>query len=130
MITFEETVTLEKLTCGRCAGVFALNKAFTDQSRSNRGGFHCPYCETSWFWSETDADRLRKQLEARERELREARCETLRQSQLTDIAARARDKAEKKLRRVQNGVCPCCNRSFTNLARHMATKHGKHQNHA
>lgn len=25
--------------------------------------------------------------------------------------------------RFANGVCPCCNRSFTNVARHMATKH-------
>lgn len=25
--------------------------------------------------------------------------------------------------RIQNGVCPCCNRTFKNLQRHMATKH-------
>ena len=25
--------------------------------------------------------------------------------------------------RVGHGVCPCCTRSFANLARHMATKH-------
>jgi hypothetical protein len=25
--------------------------------------------------------------------------------------------------RIGNGVCPCCNRSFTNLRRHMTTKH-------
>lgn len=25
--------------------------------------------------------------------------------------------------RVGHGVCPCCTRSFSNLARHMATKH-------
>jgi hypothetical protein len=24
---------------------------------------------------------------------------------------------------VANGVCPCCNRTFQNLARHMAGKH-------
>ena len=26
-------------------------------------------------------------------------------------------------RRVGNGVCPCCNRTFKNLADHMTTKH-------
>lgn len=26
-------------------------------------------------------------------------------------------------KRVGNGVCPCCNRSFVNLARHMAGQH-------
>lgn len=26
-------------------------------------------------------------------------------------------------KRIQHGVCPCCNRTFKNLARHMGTKH-------
>jgi len=26
-------------------------------------------------------------------------------------------------RRINGGVCTCCNRTFTNLARHMKTKH-------
>lgn len=30
MTTFNELVTLEKDTCGKCGGVYALNKAFTD----------------------------------------------------------------------------------------------------
>jgi 1-aminocyclopropane-1-carboxylate deaminase/D-cysteine desulfhydrase-like pyridoxal-dependent ACC family enzyme len=128
MTTFNELVTLEKDTCGKCGGVYALNKAFTDHARANRGGYNCPYCQTRWCWNESDADRLRKQLETRERELREAKCETLRKQQLLDAEQQSREKAEKKLRRVSNGVCPCCKRTFSNLARHMATKHAKHQN--
>lgn len=130
MTTFTETVTLEKDTCGKCGGVFALNKSFTDHARANKGGYNCPYCQTRWYWNESDADRLRKQLEARDRELRESKCETLRKQQLLDLEQQAREKAERKLRRVHNGVCPCCKRSFTNLQRHMATKHpnAKHQN--
>ena len=31
--------------------------------------------------------------------------------------------AERELQRVEHGVCPCCKRSFSALARHMATKH-------
>lgn len=30
---------------------------------------------------------------------------------------------KKELERVANGVCPCCNRSFRNLERHMAGQH-------
>ena len=26
-------------------------------------------------------------------------------------------------KRIHAGVCPCCNRTFTNVARHMKTKH-------
>jgi hypothetical protein len=32
-------------------------------------------------------------------------------------------KLTKATRRTRAGVCPCCNRSFVQLARHMATKH-------
>ena len=36
------------------------------------------------------------------------------------------NKIEKQLKRIHKGVCPCCNRSFTNLKRHMETKHPEH----
>jgi hypothetical protein len=29
----------------------------------------------------------------------------------------------KTRKRIKNGVCPCCNRSFENLRRHLETKH-------
>lgn len=29
-------------------------------------------------------------------------------------------------KRISGGVCPCCNRSFENLARHMKSKHPKY----
>jgi hypothetical protein len=32
-------------------------------------------------------------------------------------------KTARKLSRVSAGVCPCCNRTFQNVARHMKTKH-------
>lgn len=123
--TFTETVVLEKDTCGRCGGVFALNKVFTDHARANQGGFHCPYCQTGWSWNESESDRLRKRLEAAQNELRGVKCEILRNQQLLDAEKKARENAERKLRRADKGVCPCCNRTFQNLARHMATKHGK-----
>lgn len=127
MTIFTETVTLEKDSCGKCGGVYALNKTFLDHARLNRGGYSCPYCKTEWSWSESESDRLRKQLETRERELREAKCEALRKQQLLETEQQAREKAEKKLRRVSNGVCPDCKRSFTDLRRHIATKHAKHK---
>jgi 1-aminocyclopropane-1-carboxylate deaminase/D-cysteine desulfhydrase-like pyridoxal-dependent ACC family enzyme len=127
MVTFNETVALESFTCGKCAGVFALNQTFVNHARANRGGYHCPYCQTSWSWHESEADRLRKQLVERERELRESKCETLRKQQILNAEMEAREKAERKLRRVSKGVCPCCKRTFSNLARHMETKHASNE---
>lgn len=41
-------------------------------------------------------------------------------AQLED-AIKKKDKAHRRL--VKNGVCPCCNRSFVNLKRHVQNKH-------
>jgi hypothetical protein len=42
-------------------------------------------------------------------------------------AINAQKKSEAELRRIQKrtaaGVCPCCNRTFQQLARHMKTRH-------
>jgi len=125
MTTFQEVVVLERFTCGKCAGSYALNKVFVDYCRENLGSYHCPYCQAGWSWNESEADRLRAQLETRERELRESKCETLQKQHLLEAEQKSRAAVEKKLCRVKNGVCPCCKRSFRNLARHMATKHAR-----
>lgn len=113
IITTETVVVeLEKMSCAKCGG-------------THKGGCHCPYCETRWSWGESDAERLRKQLDQKERELRESKCEVLKRQQLLDSEKQARALIEKKLNRTRNGVYPCCNRTFSNLARHMKTKHSK-----
>ena len=38
-------------------------------------------------------------------------------------AARTRKELHSVKARVAHGVCPCCNRTFKQLARHMKTKH-------
>lgn len=120
-------LTLEEKTCGKCGGVFALNQEFVSFARNNAGGYHCPYCQTGWSWTESIEDRLRKQLETKERELRESKCETLRERQHRERVETQKAKAERKLKRVQNGVCPECRRSFLNLQQHMKTQHCRKQ---
>ncbi len=38
-------------------------------------------------------------------------------------ATRARNERDRVLARIKAGVCPCCNRSFKNVRRHMASQH-------
>ena len=123
MAPFTALVSLEQKSCGRCGGVFALNAEFLKHARDHRGGYFCPYCQTWWSWSESEADRLRKQLEEKSRELTIAKSDALRNAHAAADERAAKRKLEKKLRRVKAGVCPCCNRTFQNLARHMANKH-------
>lgn len=114
--TFTETVTLEKIDCGRCGGTYAINERLVRDRSDYGGSWHCPYCQCSWGYHEGALTKVQRELEAAKAETRAAKCETLRE-QLT------RQETEKKLRRVKNGVCPCCKRSFCNLMRHMKTKH-------
>lgn len=115
-------VTLTEVNCGCCGGTYAINEKYRAY-RAEKGGFwNCPYCQVSWGYSKegTEAEKLRKELEAE----RKRKLEALARGNEERIRA---DKAEKKLkqhtRRVSNGVCPCCSRTFKQLARHMASKH-------
>jgi hypothetical protein len=121
-MVIHETIFLEEIRCGTCGIMHAVPQDWIKNKRSEKGDIHCPNgCVRTW--TESDADRLRKQLENRERELRESKCEVLRKQQALDSERLAREKIENKLRRSNKGVCTCCNRSFENLQRHMKTKH-------
>lgn len=117
-------VTLETETCYKCGIPFAAPSWFIRERRKDKEAFWCPNGH-SQAYIESEADRLRKKLDE---QTREATRQAARAAQIAaerDAEAAARAKAERKLRRVQKGVCPECNRSFPNLERHMACKHGE-----
>lgn len=124
MPTFTENIftTFEVVHCGGCGISFALPDKWLADHRATGENFHCPngcvraYCET-------EASLLRKQLEAKEAELRAEKCEVLRQKQARAAVEAENVKVNRKLRRVHKGVCPCCKRSFENLKQHMMTQH-------
>jgi len=117
-----EPVVLEVMVCLGCGITYAVPKHWIENKRREAGAFHCPN-GCSRVYAESEADRLRRQLEAKEIELRQSKCEAMRQRSLREAAELSLANSDRKLRRVKNGVCPCCKRSFVNLRRHMATKH-------
>ncbi len=113
--TISYQATLETEECCNCSILFAMPVAMMKRLRQDGGSFYCPNGH-SQHYTKTENQKLREQLEATQKNLTSARCETMAERQ-------AREVAEKKLKRVGKGVCPCCRRSFTNLRRHIATKH-------
>lgn len=114
-------VVLRDHSCGKCGGVYAINEAYWDKCAEDGSGWSCPYCQTSWsYGGNSENARLKRELEA-ERQRK--------QNALNDANALRleRDKATRALSRhktrAKNGTCPCCNRTFSQLARHMANKH-------
>lgn len=119
-LTNESVTKMYTVNCS-CGGVYAISATFRQEKQEKGGGWTCPYCRCSWgYFGKTELDRAREKAERLERDaqqLREQRDAAHRQ------ASAQRGVTTRIKNRVANGVCPCCKRSFVELARHMATKH-------
>lgn len=125
---YNSMVELAVINCGVCGGTYAINERRRSWCQENAKGWFCPYCKNNWgYFGKTEAQRLRDQLaEERQRRqhaqqnarLADERAEHERRRALGYKGQMARTK-----KRIGNGVCPCCNRTFKDLQQHMTTKH-------
>lgn len=81
---------------------------------------HCPLGHKHVPGGESEADKIRRQLAA-ERARHDQTRAALGQAERCLIAEKGAKTKLKK--RIANGMCPCCKRSFQNLGRHMKTQH-------
>lgn len=121
VLQFKQDVTIDVFDCASCGMHFGVPADYIERRREDHRGFYCPAGHSNAFKGETDADRLRKMLN-------EANARNTKLADEWGKAVVKADKAEAErarlMKRVKAGVCTCCNRTFQNLARHMATKHG------
>jgi uncharacterized protein with NRDE domain len=113
--------------CPKCGIEYAAPKTFMEECRKDPTiYFHCPNGHGRHF-SESEADKLRKERDRLAQRIAEKDDQIRHQRELTEAADRraaaARGQVTKIKNRVGHGVCPCCNRTFENLHRHMATQH-------
>lgn len=102
--------------CADCGVPFALTARLHKEMKNSHRTFFCPHGHHNYYPGETEAEKLRKELKRKEQEVAD---EVIRRLNTEDAFA----KAERKLKRIHNGTCPCCKRSFKNLQRHMQSKH-------
>lgn len=126
MSTLTYTGTLHILTCGECSIPHAIPVEMHRDRLDNGGDWWCPNGHKLHFLT-TEKGRLEAEL-AREKKLRgwsESRETSLRdQLGATERSLRGHKAAKTRIKnRIAAGVCPCCNRSFQNVARHMAGQH-------
>ncbi|MDB4871993.1 MAG: hypothetical protein JWL97_2997 [Gemmatimonadales bacterium] len=131
MLTADETrftlsSTLIPMTCWSCGVVYGLEKEYRDRRVKDGQGFFCPNGHTS-AWAETEAMRLRKQLQQTESCLQNARNETQRQRELRTQVERSLRGTKAVVTRMKRctvkGQCVCCSRKFKDLEKHMQTEH-------
>lgn len=115
-------------TCPVCGISYYVPMAFErEQERLGaKGGWYCPnghkrvYRESSENILRRERDNLAQRIAEKDDEIRH-------QSELAAANERrvsaAKGQITKLKKRAANGVCPCCNRTFANLANHMSNKH-------
>jgi len=117
-ITAETTIVAE--TCANCGIVFGLGAHFMQERRNDHKGFYCPNGHSLSYSQKSEAEQLRQQLKSAE-----SRATSWKdQAETSENRRRAQKGVTTRLKnRIANGVCPCCQRSFVDLARHIAGQH-------
>jgi cell division septum initiation protein DivIVA len=99
---------------------------YLQRRRSDGRNFFCPNGHSLSF-GETENDRLRRERDRLKQQLAEKDDAILRVRDRADAAERSASARKGVITRLKNraaaGVCPCCNRSFENLRRHMSNQH-------
>lgn len=116
--TFAGYNDLEVTVC-TCGVLFAVPEKLLDARRFDGKSFHCPNGHSLVF-KDSDREKI-----TRERDrLRDQTARLTANLDQTEASRRAyKGQATRLKKRTAGGVCPCCNRTFKELARHMESQH-------
>lgn len=118
--------TMTRICCGECGIEFDVPETWRAARQESKDTFYCPnghsrvYLESEADKLRRERDRLAQQIAQKDDEIKWQR--DLRQATERQVSA-AKGQITKLKKRASAGVCPCCNRTFANMAAHMKTKH-------
>jgi hypothetical protein len=100
-----------------CGIAYGLPQGFIEARRKDHKTWYCPNgCKAHYPAGKTDEQKLRE-AQARETALQDQLAAAVRDAEATRVAL-IRDR-----HRFANGVCPCCDRYFANVHRHVSSQH-------
>ena len=118
--TLTMTTELNLVECGRCGAAIALSKQMERTFRDTHQNFYCPAGHSQHYPAKTATDRLADELKAsewkRERD----------QDKIADLLKKLYELSEENKRierQARASVCPECDGSFVELARHQRRVH-------
>lgn len=118
------TVTLEVdfvvRQCSECGITYCLPSNFSRARQDDHNSWYCPNGHSQYIPALSDAEKLRKQLEEEKRRHSQTQLELLAAGEQVTKIQKEKSRLQK---RVKNGACPCCHRQFSQLSRHMKSKH-------
>lgn len=114
------------LDCATCAQVFAITDELHARRLWDRANFWCPLGHANVYCG-GEKERLEGEVQELERRVTRLNAEVdqerARAATATRSANATRGEMTKLRKRIANGVCPACHRTFSQLARHMKSKH-------
>lgn len=124
---------LVTVACAACGIVYAIPGKLYRSAQMYKGDkpggwdLCCPLGHTWHYCGPTDEEKLRERLE-RERSRAGRLASQLDQARAGERGQRAaktrfKNERDRLKTRTAHGVCPCCNRTFKQLAQHMSAKH-------
>lgn len=120
------TLTLTEIVCCKCTTHFAMDHELYYRRREDGNTFWCPNGHGQSF-TESEVTKLKKQNESLQKRLAWNDEALMWQYAETEAIKKQKANIKRQLtitrKRIANGVCPCCNRTFVNVQRHMDSKH-------
>lgn len=132
---YEGSIDLVVKECPTCHITYAIPEQLDEAAQkynraewpNNTLSFYCPNGHSLSYPGRNEEQLLRRRLDAAKdhNATLTARLDQTEASRRANKAAatRARNERDRILQRIKGGVCPCCNRSFKNVRRHMASQH-------
>lgn len=120
---------MTSITCNSCGIRFDVPDLWAVTRQRDLKTFYCPNGHPLTY-RESETDKLRRERDRLKQQMARVEQDALQERTLRKEAERqasARKGVVTRLKnRVAKGVCPCCNRSFENLQRHMSGQHPKY----
>ena len=118
-----QMLTLKTLQCGTCGVHHAIPSERYNSSLKEGGYWFCPNGHERGFSEGSTSAKLKKEIKRREWAESNAKA-AQEEAAKAKRSLSAQKAANTRLKnRAKAGVCPCCNRTFKQLAAHMANKH-------
>lgn len=113
-------LSLTVIECGTCGITYGVPEGWRKEREQTHTPFSCPNGCRRVYLAKSQLDLAREETRMVQAKLNEAQHARLVKEREYDKLVRQHGQLE---RRVSNGTCPCCSRSFPNLAKHMQSKH-------
>ena len=124
-ITAESELVTE--TCCNCGMLFAMTTSFQKRRQQDHGGFYCPAGHIQYYLAESREQKLKRELDRAKQNAAYLEDQARIQRELREAAEKQASARKGVIARMKKraaaGSCPCCQRTFSNMAEHMRKQH-------